>query len=432
MPALPVSVFDPVWEQFSVLLPARLTVVPTHPLGRHRARIPDRVVFERVVAVLVHDSGYERIVTRGWPDRTIRRWRGCGEGLVNQHEHRTSWDGHLTPSASCCAPGHAPSTGADRALATAAATGSSRPASSEGSHRERVSVTTPASRPPGMVLIPSGEFLMGNGRGDGYPQDGETPVHRVRVDPFWLDATAVSNDRFAAFVTATGYVTDAERFDWSFVFAGFLPGGTLQTRAAAAPWWRQVFGATWRHPEGPDSDLRARGDHPVVHISWHDAQAFYAWSGTRLPAEAEWELAARGGLSGRRYPWGDELNPGGKHRMNVWQGKFPTKDTAADGHHGPAPVGAFVSNAFGLFNMTGNVWEWCQDWFDAAYYAVSPEATPTGPDTGTHRVMRGGSYLCHRSYCQRYRVDARSSNTPDSSIGNLGFRCARSYAPVHP
>jgi formylglycine-generating enzyme required for sulfatase activity len=274
-----------------------------------------------------------------------------------------------------------------------------------------------------MEPLEGGQFMMGTEAPGGYPQDGEGPVHRIRLSPFRIDPHAVANDGFAGFVEATGHVTDAERYGWSFVFAGLLPDDFEETRAVAhAPWWRQVHGADWRHPEGPQSDLRGRGDHPVVHVSWNDARAFCAWNGTRLPTEAEWEYAARGGLGGRRFPWGDELEPDGEHRMNVFQGAFPRENTRADGYAGTAPVDAFVPNGYGLHNMTGNVWEWCADWFDARYYTVSSVDDPSGPAAGTQRVMRGGSYLCHESYCNRYRVDARSANEPDSSTGNLGFR----------
>jgi formylglycine-generating enzyme required for sulfatase activity len=267
---------------------------------------------------------------------------------------------------------------------------------------------------------------MGNHRGDGYPGDGETPVHHVRLDAFQIAPTTVTNGQFGEFISATGYRTEAEVFGWSFVFAGFLPDTFPATRSvAAAPWWRQVHGANWTHPEGPHSDLAGRDDHPAIHVSWNDAMAFCAWSGTRLPTEAEWEYAARGGTAASHFWWGDDLVPGGKHRMNVWQGTFPTRNSRADGHAGTAPVRAYAPNAYGLWNMTGNVWEWCADWFDPGFYGTSPAANPPGAETGTHRVMRGGSYLCHRSYCNRYRVDSRSANTPDSSTGNIGFRVAR-------
>ena len=203
-----------------------------------------------------------------------------------------------------------------------------------------------------------------------------------------------------------------------------MPDDFPDTRAVAnAPWWRQVYGANWRHPAGPASGIDRLADHPVTHVSWNDAQAFCSWSGTRLPTEAEWEYAARGGRPGSVFPWGDELEPGGEHRMNVFQGTFPADNTLEDGYAGTAPVDSFAPNDFGLYNTTGNVWEWCADWFDPAYYASSDGRDPTGPE-GTHRVMRGGSYLCHASYCRRYRVAARSANTPDSSTGNLGFRVA--------
>jgi sulfatase modifying factor 1 len=270
---------------------------------------------------------------------------------------------------------------------------------------------TPPGSTDGMVALAGGKFLMGNAGPHSYPDDGEGPVRRVRVDPFWIDACVVSNVGFAHFVEETEYVTEAERFGWTFVFAGLLPDDFPPTRGVAhAPWWRQVDGADWRRPEGPHSNLDGRMHHPVVHVSWNDAQAYCAWAGKRLPTEAEWEYAARGGLEGNLFPWGDQLEPGGEHRMNVWQGAFPAENTGADGFYGTCPVDEFPPNGFGLHNMTGNVWEWCADWF-----------TPGGPNRST----RGGSYLCHHSYCERYRVAARSSLTPDSTTGNTGFRCVR-------
>ena len=276
-----------------------------------------------------------------------------------------------------------------------------------------------------MVLVPGGPFLMGSDDHEGYPEDGEGPVRMVALAPYWMDATTVTNERFGAFVRATGYVTAAERFGWSFVFGGLLPDDFPPTRAvASAPWWRQVEGSDWSHPEGPQSSVAERPDHPVVHVSWDDAVAFAAWEGKRLPTEAEWEHAARGGLVQRRYPWGDEREPDGQHRMNVWQGSFPVDNTVADGWVGTAPVDAYPPNGYGLHNMTGNVWEWCADWFAPHH----PE--PGGPPIGTNRVMRGGSYLCHDSYCRRYRVAARSANEPDSSTGNIGLRCALDADPA--
>ena len=266
---------------------------------------------------------------------------------------------------------------------------------------------------------------MGTDDTTGYPADGEGPAHQVALAGYSIAVHTVTNDQFGAFVEATGWSTTAERFGNSFVFGGLLPDDFPPTRGvAAAPWWREVEQADWRHPEGPQSDLDGRGDHPVVHVSWLDAEAYCAWVGGRLPTEAEWERAARGGLDGHHFPWGDELEPDGVHRMNVFQGSFPGGDTGADGWTATCPVGTFPPNGFGLHEVTGNVWEWCQDWFDPTYYARSPASNPAGPASGTARVMRGGSYLCHASYCARYRVDARSANTPDSSTGNIGFRVA--------
>ncbi len=282
----------------------------------------------------------------------------------------------------------------------------------------------------GMRLIEGGVFRMGNERDYGFPADGEGPVHTVELTPFWIDECTVTNDQFAAFVDATGYQTEAERFGWSFVFQGHIPEKKLRKlqppRVVGSEWWRRIDGASWRKPEGPGSNILKRGGHPVVQVSWNDACAYAAWAGKRLPTESEWEFAARGGLPhGNRFPWGDELEPGGKHRMNVWQGTFPSKNTEADGHYGPAPARSYAPNAYGLYCMTGNVWEWCLDWFSPHAYWQSPPADPTGPMTGEKRVMRGGSYLCHASDCDRYRVDSRYSNPPDTGTTNLGFRCVR-------
>lgn len=267
-----------------------------------------------------------------------------------------------------------------------------------------------------MVVLPGGVFRMGADSEDGFPEDDEGPVREVTVAPFAIDPYCVSNTRFAEFVDATGHRTDAERYGWTYVFAKFLPGPLrkIAPRPENTPWWCGVSGAYWRQPEGPGSDLDGRWDHPVVHVSWRDAAAYCAWANRRLPTEAEWEYAARGGLDQARYPWGDELTPDGVHRCNIWQGRFPVRDTAEDGFSGTAPVDAFQPNGFGLYNVAGNVWEWCADLFREGQEI---------------RAMRGGSYLCHPSYCDRYRVAARTANSPDSSSGNLGFRCAADVQP---
>ncbi len=258
-----------------------------------------------------------------------------------------------------------------------------------------------------LVTLPGGTFRMGSDDGT-FPADREGPVREVTVAPFRIGRHAVTNDRFAAFVAATGHVTIAESDGWSFVFGGLLPDDFPDTRGVVgAEWWRQVFGASWRHPEGPHSDLAGRGDHPVVHVSWFDAAAYCAWAGVRLPTEEEWEYAARGGLDQAVYPWGDELTPGGEHRCNIWQGTFPSHNTLDDGWLGTAPVGSYPPNGFGLYDCSGNTWDWTDTWF-------TPE----------QRVIRGGSYLCHESYCNRYRVSARTGNTPDSTTGHMGFRVA--------
>lgn len=266
----------------------------------------------------------------------------------------------------------------------------------------------------GWVDVPAQTFLMGEDGPEAMPGDGEGPVRAVSVEAFAIGATAVTVDEWWRFAEATAWRTDAEREGWSFVFAGHLPEAHQPTRAlVGAPWWRQVFGADWAHPEGPGSDVSARGDHPVVHVSRDDALAYCQWAGARLPSEAEWELAARGGLARATYPWGDELMPDGEHRCNIWQGEFPARDLGEDGFAGTAPVDAFVPNGLGLFNACGNAWEWCADPFDA------PNAVPGA------FVVRGGSHLCHRSYCNRYRVSARTGNTGDSSLSHTGFRLAR-------
>jgi formylglycine-generating enzyme len=277
----------------------------------------------------------------------------------------------------------------------------------------------------GMALVPEGTFLMGSEDRFSNPGDGEGPVRRVRLASFRIGVHAVTNGQFGRFVDESGYVTDAERLGSSLVFAGLLADDREPERSVGrAPWWRHVEGADWRHPEGPASDLGGREDHPVVHVTWNDAWAYATARGLRLPTEAEWECAARGGLVGEPFPWGDELEPAGTHRMNVWQGAFPRENTREDGYLGTAPVDAYAPNGFGLYNMTGNTWEWCIDWFTRSVNPRARQLNPRGPLAGTHKAVRGGSYLSHAPQCRSYRVSARSGLTPDTSRGDVGFRCA--------
>jgi sulfatase modifying factor 1 len=263
-----------------------------------------------------------------------------------------------------------------------------------------------------LVTIPAGTFRMGSEDDDRIIGDNEGPVREVHVPAFRIAPHAVTVREFGNFVEQTSYVTDAERFGWSFVFAGLLAAQEREQLPSpvGTPWWRAVDGACWHAPEGAASTTTVRENHPAVHISWNDAVAYCRWIGARLPTEAEWERAARGDLDQARFPWGDELTESNRHLCNIWQGTFPTENTMEDGYLGTAPVDAFQPNAFGLYNVSGNVWEWCSDAWD----------TRSGA-----RVMRGGSYLCHASYCNRYRVAARSRNDPDSGSGNNGFRVVR-------
>ncbi|HMG33165.1 MAG TPA: formylglycine-generating enzyme family protein [Blastocatellia bacterium] len=258
-----------------------------------------------------------------------------------------------------------------------------------------------------MVLLAGGSFTMGDDNQMPY----EAPTHRVEVNGFWIDVHEVTTAQFEAFVKATGYKTDAEKVGWSGVFD--VKSGE----------WRRIDGADWRHPDGPSSSTSP--DEPATQVSWNDARAYAEWAGKRLPTEAEWEYAARGGLESQTYAWGQELHPSGKFMANTWQGKFPAHDTGLDGYTSRAPVGKFPPNGYGLYDMIGNVWEWATDWFDETYYQHSPSVDPKGPDSGTERAIRGGSWLCSDNYCSNYRPSARSHATPDSGLNNLGFRCVK-------
>lgn len=283
-------------------------------------------------------------------------------------------------------------------------------------------VTRPG--PHGLLALPGGEFIMGTDDREGFPADGEGPARRVTLSPFRIAATTVTNAQFSAFVRATGYITQAEEAGSSFVFYLQVPPAlraTIRQVPSGLPWWLEVAHACWQRPEGPGSHVRERMEHPVVHVSWHDAQAYCAWAGGRLPSEAQWEFAARGGLTGARYPWGDELNA--DPPCNIWQGAFPNQP-ASGWQPATVPARSFAPNGWGLYNAAGNVWEWCDDWFSPEYHRCTGAADPLQSQETGRRSTRGGSFLCHDSYCNRYRVAARGSNTPESSASNQGFRMA--------
>jgi formylglycine-generating enzyme required for sulfatase activity len=310
-----------------------------------------------------------------------------------------------------------------------------------------VSTTPPGVGTEGMVWIPGGTFVRGS---DNPHMQDARPTHRVKVDGFWMDRTAVTNEEFARFVDATGYVTVAERTPRAEDFPGAPPENLVAGAMVFTPpdhpvplnnhlqWWSYVKGASWRHPHGPGSDLKGKDKHPVVQIAWNDAVAYARWAGKRLPTEAEFEFAGRGGLEGKRYAWGDELKPGDRWMANIWQGKFPHRNTEEDGFRETAPVGSFPANGYGLFDIAGNVWQWCSDWYRHDYYATlaagpQPVENPAGPGNSSDpiepgvakRVMRGGSYLCTDQYCTAYEAGARGKGDPDSGADHLGFRCVK-------
>jgi formylglycine-generating enzyme required for sulfatase activity len=302
--------------------------------------------------------------------------------------------------------------------------------------------------PPDMISIPGGTFVMGSDHH--YPE--EAPAHRVTIDPFWIDVTPVTNRQFLEFVNATGHVTVAEKAPDAKNYPGaekrMLRAGSLVFDPPGHPvptddmtrWWTFTFGASWRRPYGRKSSIGTRLDHPVVHIAYADAKAYAAWAGKDLPTEAEWELAARGGLEGAEFAWGDELMPGGSHMANIWQGMFPHQNLAADGFERTSPVGSFPPNGYGLHDMIGNVWEWTDDFWSSRHPepADSPCCTPKNPRGGrqegsydprqpairiARRVVKGGSHLCAPNYCRRYRPAARHTQPEDTSMSHLGFRC---------
>jgi len=303
--------------------------------------------------------------------------------------------------------------------------------------------TIPAGPPPeGMVWIPGGTFTMGSDEAE--DRDAQ-PIHPVTLDGFWMDKTEVTNRQFARFVKETGYVTVAERKPTQEEFPDAPPENLVAGSLVFTPpfgrvsfdeplsWWRYVPGANWRHPEGPESTIEGKDDYPVVQVCWEDAEAYAKWAGKRLPTEAQWEYAARGGKKGSRYTWGDEPATEGKARVNNWQGQFPQENTAADGFVRTGPVESYAPNGFGLYDMAGNVWEWCADWYMPAY-KTEPSVNPPGPSSSLDplepgvdkRVQRGGSFLCSDLYCRRYRPGARGKGEPRSAAEHVGFRCVRS------
>jgi formylglycine-generating enzyme required for sulfatase activity len=318
--------------------------------------------------------------------------------------------------------------------------------------------SSPAEAPVGMRWIPGGEFTMGTDSDIG--KRDEKPAHRVRVDRFWMDETDVTNAQFRRFVEATGYVTTAEKpIDADEILRQSPPGTPRPPKDRLAPgslvfvptggpvnlsapnahraWWKWTPGADWRHPEGPDSNLEGKDDHPVVHVSWFDAVAYAKWAGKRLPTEAEWEFAARGGLDAKPYVWGDDKPTDTNVHANIWQGDFPYRNTAADGYKRTSPVKAFPPNGYGLYDMAGNVWQWCGDWYQADLYRQRAGrgviVNPTGPARSLdprqpftpQRVQKGGSFLCCEAYCTRYRPGARHGCSPDTGMSHMGFRCVK-------
>jgi sulfatase modifying factor 1 len=312
--------------------------------------------------------------------------------------------------------------------------------------------------PPDMVWVPGGEFTIGSTSPDARPD--EQPTHRVRVDGFWIDATEVTNAQFQAFVSATHYVTTAQRApDLNEIMSQMPPGTPAPSKEMLVPgslvftptdhavplddirqWWRWTPGADWHHPEGPASSIEGKDDHPVVQVSWDDALAYSTWAGKRLPTEAEWEFAARGGLEGRHFVWGDEPVSDTRPQCNIWQGEFPYNNRATDGYPRTSPVKAFAPNGFGLYGMAGNVWEWCHDWYSPETYRerAGQGATdnPQGPQRSLdrrrpqmpQRSQRGGSFLCNATYCSSYRPSARMGCSPDTGMSHVGFRCVKPSA----
>ncbi len=361
--------------------------------------------------------------------------------------------------ASCCGVGTSRVMALLGAASATKADAASTSTAAAANASKATTATTPIDKgttPSGMVWIPGGQFTMGTDDASMWP--AERPAHPAKVNGFWMDSTEVTNGEFAKFVEATGYVSTAETTpSLEEIMAQVPPGtpppppevlvpGALVFTPTDQPvelnnesqWWKWVLGADWRHPEGPDSNIVGRDKHPVIMVSWLDAQAYAKWAGKRLPTEAEWERAARGGLENNTFVWGNELEPQGKIMANIWQGNFPNSNTGEDSFQRTAPVASFPPNGYGLYDMGGNVWEWCSNWFQTDLYSTLDKNTvqdnPTGPEKSKNpnhpfaneRVIRGGSFLCHPSYCSSYRPSARLGNTPDTGMSHLGFRLVKS------
>jgi sulfatase modifying factor 1 len=353
----------------------------------------------------------------------------------------------------CCS--NSASSGDEKLLAasdTAVSCSSNLPSRLNVVEKDTITTSGKTASHEGMVWIEGGEFLMGASDGEG--REDEYPAHKVRLDGFWMDKTEVTNKQFKAFVDATHYITTAEKApDWEELKTQLPPGTPKPSDdmlvAASlvftppshpvpldnvAQWWSWVKGADWKHPEGPGSSIEGKENYPVVHISWYDAVAYAKWAGKRLPTEAEWEYAARGGRSNQSYPWGSEDVEKGKPKANTWQGSFPNSNTVWDGYNGLAPVASFTANSYGLYDMAGNVWEWCSDWYDGRYYEQLKNGVSTNPKgpsqsndpmepTVPKKLVRGGSFLCNASYCKGYRVSSRMKSSPDTGLEHTGFRC---------
>ncbi len=398
---------------------------PETPSPRPRRPIAAAVVVGAVVVTVTAAAGYG--LSREWGRAPAAR-RSVATGSVPEP---------------CCDP----AAGARLPVAGPPSAGVADPgvAVATGVRDVSTSAPGPAPGPAGMAWVPPGRFAMGS---DFEAFGDARPIHAVDLDGFWMDRTPVTNDEFARFVRETRYVTVAERAPDPKDFPGvpradLVAGSLVFTPPAAAValddvsgWWRYVAGASWRHPEGPGSDLDGRGEHPAVQVCWDDAAAYARWAGKRLPTEAEWEYAARGGLDRQPYAWGGEFRPGGKIMANTWQGRFPDRNTAEDGWARTSPVGRFPPNGFGLLDMAGNVWQWCADWYRPDAYALGPAANPAGPPDGLDpqepgvrkRVQRGGSFLCSDQYCSRYRPGGRGKGAVDTGSSHVGFRCVLSPA----